>query len=176
MKIMQEEIFPIVDEDGNVVGQASRSRCHDGSKLLHSVIHLHIFNSKGELYLQKRSMTKDVQPGKWDSSVAGHINMDETSDEAAVREAGEELGLFNIVPLFITKYIIETDLERELSYCYYAIYEGEFNLNGDELEDGRFWTIEEIQSNLGKGVFTFNFELDFLKFLSGGLKSLTQVF
>ena len=59
---MQEEIFPLVDEQGIVVGQASRSVCHDGSKLLHPVIHLHIFNSKGELYLQKRSATKDVQP------------------------------------------------------------------------------------------------------------------
>ncbi len=59
---MQEEIFPLVDEDGNITGQAPRSVCHNGSKLLHPVIHLHIFNSKGQLFLQKRSPLKDVQP------------------------------------------------------------------------------------------------------------------
>lgn len=171
---MPEEIFPLVDETGNIIGQAPRSVCHDGSKLLHPVIHLHIFNSDGELYLQKRSATKDVQPNKWDSSVAGHIDLDETPKMAACREAGEELGLSGIDPQFITKYIIETDRERELSYCFYAIYNGVFVLNRDELADGRFWKIEEIQSNLGKDIFTTNFELDFIKFLNKGLNGISS--
>lgn len=163
-----EEIFPLVDETGNIIGQAPRSTCHDGSKLLHPVIHLHIFNSLGELYLQKRAATKDVQPNKWDSSVAGHIDLGEIPETAVLREAGEELGLAGILPCFITKYIIETDRERELSYCFYTIYDGLFTINTDELADGRFWKIEEIQSNLSKGIFTTNFELDFIKFLSNG--------
>ena len=49
----KEEMFPIVDEQGNIVGVATRGECHDGSKKLHPVVHLHVFNSKGELYLQK---------------------------------------------------------------------------------------------------------------------------
>lgn len=171
---MPEEIFPLVDETGNIIGQAPRSVCHDGSKLLHPVIHLHIFNSEGDLYLQKRSATKDVQPDKWDSSVAGHIDLDEMPEMAACREAGEELGLSGIEPHFITKYIIETDRERELSYCFYAVYNGGFVLNRHELADGRFWKIEEIQSNLGKDVFTTNFELDFIKFLNKGLAGISS--
>lgn len=171
---MPEEIFPLVDETGNIIGQAPRSVCHDGSKLLHPVIHLHIFNSEGDLYLQKRSATKDVQPDKWDSSVAGHIDLDEMPEMAACREAEEELGLSGIEPHFITKYIIETDRERELSYCFYAVYNGGFVLNRDELADGRFWKIEEIQSNLGKDVFTTNFELDFIKFLNKGLAGISS--
>lgn len=171
---MQEEIFPLVDEDGYVIGQALRSVCHDGSKLLHPVIHLHIFNPEGDLYMQKRSATKDVQPNRWDSSVAGHIDLNESPDEAVLREAREELGLSDIEPRFITKYIIETDTERELSYCFYAIYDGLFTLNEDELSDGRFWKIEEIQSNLGKDIFTTNFELDFIKFLTKGFESLIR--
>ncbi len=169
---MAEEIFPLVDEIGNIIGQAPRSVCHDGSKLLHPVIHLHIFNSKGELYLQKRAASKDVQPNRWDSSVAGHIDLDETPEVATLREAGEELGLSGVKPSFITKYIIETDRERELSYCFYTIYDGTFSINTDELADGRFWKIEEIQSNLGKDIFTTNFELDFIKFLSNGLSGI----
>ncbi|EGK03151.1 NUDIX hydrolase [Dysgonomonas gadei] len=171
---MPEEIFPLVDETGNIIGQAPRSVCHDGSKLLHPVIHLHIFNSEGDLYLQKRSPTKDVQPNKWDSSVAGHIDLDEMPYMAAWREAREELGLSDIEPIFITKYIIETEKERELSYCFYTIYNGDFILNREELSDGRFWKIEEIQSNLGKDIFTTNFELDFIKFLNKGLSGISS--
>lgn len=171
---MQEEIFPLVDEDGNVTGQASRTVCHNGSKLLHPVIHLHIFNNRGQLFLQKRSATKDVQPDRWDSSVAGHIDLYETVQEAVLREASEELGLFEIEPRFITKYVIETDTERELSYCFYTIYDGGFKLNTEELSDGRFWEIEEIQTSLNKDIFTTNFELDFNNFLYKGLKGIQK--
>ena len=60
----QDELFPIIDEDGNVIGKATRRECHSGSMLLHPVVHLHVFNSKGELYLQKRSLSKDIQTRK----------------------------------------------------------------------------------------------------------------
>jgi len=169
---MQEEIFPLVDNEGNVVGEASRSVCHSGSKLLHPVIHLHIFNSKGELYLQKRSATKDMQPGKWDSSVAGHIDLNESPETAALREAAEELGLSDINPRYIAKYIVETERERELTYCFYALYDGDFTLNKDELSDGKFWKISEIQEQLDKGVFTPNFEQDFKNLLKKGINGL----
>ena len=68
-----EEMFPIVDEEGNITGAATRGECHNGSKLLHPVVHLHVFNSKGELYLQTRPEWKAVHPGKWDTSVGGHV-------------------------------------------------------------------------------------------------------
>ena len=57
-----QEMFPLVDEQGNITGAATRGECHNGSKLLHPVIHLHVFNSKGELYMQKRPEWKDIQP------------------------------------------------------------------------------------------------------------------
>ena len=59
-----EEIFPIVDETGTVVGRATRGECHSGSKLLHPVVHLHVFDRQGRLYLQRRPDWKDIQPGK----------------------------------------------------------------------------------------------------------------
>lgn len=169
---MDNEIFPIVDEEGNVMGQATRKECHDGSKILHPVIHLHIFNSDGELFLQKRSTNKDVQPNKWDSSVAGHIDLGETPEIALHREALEEVNIVNIIPQFITKYIIETNIERELSYCFYTIYDGEFTINREEISEGRFWKVEEIAALIGQNIFTSNFELDFQHFLHGGLSGL----
>ena len=68
------ELFPIVDEDGNVLGKILRGQAHDGRKVLHPVVHLHLFNSKGELYLQRRPDWKPIQPGKWDTAVGGHIS------------------------------------------------------------------------------------------------------
>jgi predicted GNAT family N-acyltransferase/isopentenyldiphosphate isomerase len=173
--MIEEEIFPLVDELGNAIGQAARSKCHDGSKLLHPVIHLHIFNSKGELFLQKRSSTKDIQPNLWDTASAGHIDVGESPEEAVMREVKEELGITDILPQFIRSYIIETDVERELSYCFYAVYDGQITIDRDEVADGRFWSIEEIWSQLGKGIFTLNFESDFSKFLSEGISAINQI-
>ena len=73
-----QEMFPVVNEQGNITGAATRGECHSGSRLLHPVVHLHIFNTKGELYLQKRPEWKDIQPGKWDTAVGGHIDLGES--------------------------------------------------------------------------------------------------
>ena len=97
-----EEMFPIVDEEGNITGAATRKECHSGSKLLHPVVHLHVFNDKGELYLQKRPAWKDIQPNKWDTSVGGHIDLGESVEMALKREAQEELGISDY-PICIAK-------------------------------------------------------------------------
>ena len=101
---MQEEIFPIVNTEGEVVGSATRKECHAGTFLLHPVVHLHIFNSAGELYLQKRVMTKKIQPGKWDTAVGGHVDYGERIEDALLRETREELGVRDFTPEFLMRY------------------------------------------------------------------------
>jgi isopentenyldiphosphate isomerase len=156
------EIFPVVDEDGNTIGEAPRSVCHDGkSKLLHPVVHLHLFNSKGELFLQKRVKTKDIQPGKWDTSVGGHVGVGESVEEALARESLEELGLKNFNAKFIGKYTWESEVERELVNSFYTISDDVPVTDPGEIEEGKFWTMNEINENLDKAVFTPNFENEF---------------
>lgn len=159
--MQKEEWFPLVNEDGETIGKATRKECHSGSKQLHPVIHLHIFNNAGELYLQKRSMTKDIQPGKWDTAVGGHIDYGETVEEALRREVREELGITDFTPQFITRYVFESAIEKELVNTFRTIYEGIITPDREELDGGRFWSMEEIQTNLGKGIFTPNFESEY---------------
>lgn len=153
----QHEMFPIVDEQGNITGAATRAECHNGSKQLHPVVHLHVFNSQGELYLQKRPEWKDIQPGKWDTSVGGHINLGEHVEAALRRETKEELGIIDFTPEAVTQYVFESDREKELVFVYKTIYNENISPS-EELDGGRFWTLKEIKEQLGKEVFTPNFE------------------
>jgi isopentenyldiphosphate isomerase len=154
----------VVDELGNITGCITRGEAHSGSKVLHPVVHLHVFNSKGELYLQKRPEWKDIQPGKWDTAVGGHVSFGENVAAALTREASEELGLRDFIPEDMGHYVFEGKRERELVYVNKITYDGPITPSNDELDGGRFWTREEIADNIGKQVFTPNFEDEYLRF------------
>ena len=164
MKDNENERFPIVDEEGTVIGQATRGECHSGSHLLHPVVHLHVFNAKGEVYLQKRPEWKDIQPGKWDTAVGGHIDYGETPEDALRREVGEELGITAFTPEFVGKYVFESKRESELVYVNRTIYDGPIRPSAEELDGGRFWSMSEISETIGQGVLTPNFESEFQRF------------
>lgn len=162
----QKELFPLVDENGHTIGKATRLECHNGSKLLHPVVHLHIFNEEGRLYLQKRSMNKDIQPGKWDTAVGGHVDYGETIEQALRREVREELGITQFTPHFLCRYIFESDIEKEMVHTFYTTHSGPITPDTDELDGGRFWSLDEIRANLGKDIFTPNFENEFTLIIS----------
>ncbi len=155
-----QEIFPLVDLDGKVIGSATRAECHSGSMLLHPVVHLHVINSRAEIYLQRRPEWKDIQPGRWDTAVGGHIDYGEEPIEALLREAREELSITEFTPHKLCSYEFQSGVEHEYIHVYYTHYDGDINPTA-ELDGGRFWSIAELMASLGRGIFTPNFEAEF---------------
>jgi len=160
-ELAKEEWVPLVDESGNVNGSAPRSQVHNGSKLLHPVVHLHVINHNKAILLQKRPMSKLIQPGKWDSAVGGHISVGETLDQALKKEAFEEIGLVDFSAKLHKIYKWETDVETELVYLFITYDFKNFKVHTDEVDEVRFWTKNQIENQLGKNVFTPNLELEF---------------
>ena len=161
---MSEEYFDVIDKSGNIIGKATREECHSDRSLAHCTVHVLVFNSSGELFLQKRSANKDIQPGKWDTSVGGHLDLGETFQKAVYREMKEELGIDAPVK-HIYNYWMHSEVETEYVHTYMCVYDGDINIDPYEIEDGRFWSRAEIEENIGVGIFTPNFEDEYQKYL-----------
>ena len=160
-----EELFPVVDECGNVIGKATRGECHGGSKLLHPVVHLHVFDAEGRLFLQHRPEWKDIQPGKWDTAVGGHVDFGENVATALKREAHEELGLVDFTPEYLKSYVFESDRERELVNSFKTVVDPLTVKPSDELDGGRWWTAEELSENSDELTPNLRHELKLLSLL-----------
>lgn len=155
------EMLPVLDKNGMVYRQASRKYCHSGAKPLHPVVHLHIVNRFGEIYLQRRSLEKDLLPGYWDTAVGGHVSYGEQIEEALVREAGEELGFFDFNPQHIRTYVFESSVEREMVHVFAAVGNFELHPDNDEVIEGAWWSREKIEGAIGKHILTPNFESEY---------------
>ncbi|MBR5827967.1 MAG: NUDIX domain-containing protein [Paludibacteraceae bacterium] len=158
------EYFPVVTIDGDVVAKALRQDCHNGSHILHPVVHLHVFSSKGELYLQRRAMHKDLLPGYWDTAVGGHVIYGETIQQALMREVQEEIGITHFTPIHLETYRYDSSRESEMVHVYKTVYDGPFHWNDGEVMDGRFWSIDQLRQAIGQGVLTPNLELELQRF------------
>lgn len=133
-----EEHLEIVDCCGNVIGRATRKKVHGDPSLMHKVVHVLVCNKKGDILLQKRSHKKDVAPGKWDTSVGGHVGLGEDLLSSSRREMGEELGISEHELEYLYSYIHSNDYETELVTTYRCICEIGFTFNEDEIDDIRF--------------------------------------
>ena len=155
------EFFPIVEPNGLVVARAAREYCHSGAKPLHPVVHLHIIDRFSRIYLQKRPVSKKIQPGKWDTAVGGHVSYGEHLLEALYRESSEELGFSEFNPIHIVTYEFESEVEKELINVYAAVGHYELTPDPEELDGGQWWELADIDEGIGKGIFTQNFESEF---------------
>ncbi len=165
---MSEEIYDVVNERDEAIGQAPRKEVH-ARGLRHRAVHVLVFNARGEVFLQKRSMIKDTAKGKWDSSASGHLDSGETYDACAVREMREEIGLRLLRP---PQRLFKIDARPETGWEFCLVYrcesDGPFVLHPDEIETGDWFAPEAVTKwvNEQPADFASAFVLIWKKFLA----------
>ena len=168
----EEEWFEVVNEADEVIGRAPRRRCHGDPSLIHRTAHVAVTSPGGELLLQLRSRTKDIQPGKWDTAVGGHLRPGEDYEAAARREMNEERGLPLSTPLaFCFDDRIRNQVESENVRVFRTTAAGPFAFQREEIDDVRFWSMAEIASELAGGgeAFTPNLRRELAQLRAAGV-------
>src|SRR5262245_40051256 len=141
---MSEEIFDVCNERDEIISQKTRQEVHRLG-LRHRAVHVLVFNSRGDVFLQKRSMKKDCFPGKWDSSASGHLDCGEDYDACAVRELREELGLeASSTPERLFKIDACPETGQEFVWIYRCQAEGPFTLQAEEIEQGAWFAPGQV--------------------------------
>jgi isopentenyldiphosphate isomerase len=170
---VSEELLQLVDRRGRPAGSAPRRLCHGDPSLIQAVVHLHLFDAQGRLYLQKRSALKDTYPGCWDTSVGGHLAPGESPEQALAREAREELSLVVSAAQLLGRYLLRDAYESEYVFAFQARSDSEPRPNREEIEEGRFFELKEIRAWIRREpeAFTPHFRKAFRKLLSAGGRS-----
>ena len=158
------EFLDIINDQGLPIGIAPRSVCHGNPALTHRTAHVIIRSSDGRFLLQKRSMAKDTQPGKWDTAVGGHLALGEDYADAARREMTEEIGTDAPITQLFTM-AIRNAWESEQTMVFSAVCDGPFTPQADEIDELRFWSAEELKKAIGTGCLTpyLEYELNQLR-------------
>lgn len=142
----QAEWVPLVDLDGKIIGKATRKHCHSNPALLHPIARMHIFNSSGQIFLQKRLSSAETCPNMWDAAVAGHIKFGEELDTALKREALEEMNLTGFDAQAIGKNVFRTEKESELLFLFMTVYDDKIIPNLTEVQATQYFTIQQLKS------------------------------
>ncbi|GEM_PF-175689 len=162
----EDEVFQLYTADGKETGTARRAECHGNPRLLHGVVHLHLFDEKGRLFLQKRALKKERYPGYWDTSVGGHIRGGEAVEDALEREVEEELGIDSASAEFLYTYIYRDKVESEFVFTYRLVFSGSPEaIQPDliEIEEGAFFSKGEIEKMVSEGIVTPTFKMEYEK-------------
>jgi len=158
----EKELLEVVTEDGIPTGQIlSRGEIHE-KNLLHNEIAVYVLNDKNQLLLQKRSANKKSNPNCWGASCAGHVGVAETLEEAALRELSEELGIIvkekELKPLVYKKTVLRENRDSNVRTWYYIKTNfdiPDFTIQKEELSEIRWFSLDEVISNVGNPIFTF---------------------
>ena len=141
---VSQEMLDVVDAEDRVIGVSARGDVHSLG-LMHRSVHILVFNSRGELFLQKRSQSKDSNPGLWDSSAAGHLECGEDYPDCATRELAEELAIEVATPLeYLFRLTASPRTGMEHCRVYRCIHDGPFQLQAEEIQAGKWVGIAQM--------------------------------
>ena len=147
---VSQELLDVVDENDQVIGVKTRGEIH-AQGLMHRSVHILVFNRNAELFIQKRSMSKDNEPGLWDSSAAGHVDSGEDYHGCAIRELGEELGIEVNTPLD-ELFRLPASSITGMEHCivYRCINDGPFVLQVEEIDEGNWTSMSEMDRRVAE--------------------------
>lgn len=151
---MNTEILSVVNEDDQVIAALPRDQIH-AKGLRHRAVHVLVFNQQRQLFLQKRSLKKDLNKGLWDTSAAGHVDQGEGYTPSAIRETQEELGIdiTNSIE-FLFKLSASQLLGMEFIHVYQCCHNGPFKLNADEIDEGSWLSTQSITDRVNNNDMT----------------------
>ena len=161
---MREELVDIVDDDDNVVRQATWKEMHENS-LLHRSANIFVFNSRGMIFLHKRNRNLSLYPGMHDVKAGGVVRAGESYEEAARRELKEELGIEGAKLEYLFSLEFRSPHNNNNRKVYRCIYDGKITLQKEEVESGKFVTMAEAERMLGEGKLSPSATAAFREFL-----------
>jgi isopentenyldiphosphate isomerase len=163
---MQNEYLAVVDEHDQILDSRLRPEVH-ALQLRHRAVHILVFNQLGQLFLQKRSMKKDLHKGLWDTSAAGHVDYNENYDCSAKRELYEELGI-NAPLTTLFKLSATAELGMEFIQVYSCQHNGPFVLAADEIDEGAWHSVTAVSERVMRNdpSLTLTFKRIWEKYLS----------
>ena len=145
---VSQEMLDVVDAEDKVIGIKTRGEVHNLG-LMHRSVHILVFNSQDELFIQKRSQSKDSNPGLWDSSAAGHLECGERYSDCASRELAEELAIAVTAPLdFLFRLSASRQTGMEHCSVYRCINDGPFQLQPEEIDEGKWVSIAHMDKRV----------------------------
>ncbi|MEW5974963.1 MAG: NUDIX hydrolase YfcD [Acidobacteriota bacterium] len=148
-----DEMVVLVDDRNRITGQIRRweMRAH---RLLHRATYVLVFNSSGQLFVQKRTQTKDVYPGYWDPAAGGVVQVGESYEESAARELSEELGISDVALTRLFDFRFEDEASRVWGRAFSCVYDGDMKFQLEEVEGGEFLAPEEVINRAKSEPFT----------------------
>lgn len=151
---MNQELIAVVDENDQFIENQPRNKVHQLG-LRHRAVHILVFNNQQQLFLQKRSLSKDINAGLWDTSAAGHVDAGESYDACAHRETIEELGVCVDATLeFMFKLPAKLETGMEFVQVYRSSHNGPFTLEAKEIDGGQWFNIHEISQRVADNDMT----------------------
>lgn len=163
---MNHELIAVVDENDQFIENKPRNQVHQLG-LRHRAVHILVFNDQQQLFLQKRSLSKDINAGLWDTSAAGHVDAGESYDACAHRETIEELGVCVDDTLsFLFKLPAKPETGMEFVQVYRCIHNGPFTLEAGEIDGGEWFASKDLSQRVADDDLTLTdtFKTLWLKF------------